>query len=116
MKGKRPYYIISVEYEGDGYESWIAYIGTNYKAALNRYIWYFNYIKNTDYHNDIGHGLEENLRIPDKQLEPGQSVWGSLYDGDVYSTSFHLECRSTNTFNKSNLEDIYKRDYPKAKY
>ena len=114
MKGKRPYYIISVQAEGDGYESWIAYIGTNYKAALNRYRWYFNRIKNTDFHNVDG--LEEHFQIPDKPLEPGQSAWGSLYDGYEYYTAVHLECRSTNTFYKSNLEDEYKEAYPKAKY
>ena len=118
MKGTRPFYIVSYTREYDGYESIIEYIGTNYKAALNRYIKLIEYIKQRDFldENIAEDRIEQTVRLPEQQLLPGQSVYSYMNDNDCCYMSFELSCMNTGSFRTQSFEEKYKRDCPNAKY
>ena len=75
--GKRPYYIISYTRDYEGYETVIEYIGTNYKAALNRYIKLIEYIKQRDFLDEHVEEdrIEQRVQLPEGELTPGHSVY-----------------------------------------
>ena len=118
--GKRPYYVINYIRDYDGYETYLEYIGSNYKAALNRYIKLFEYLKKRDF---IDEGVaEENisaeLRLPteDRPLEPGQTLWSYLNDNDSFYESISISCRYTNSYSTPFFEEKYKTEFPDSKY
>ena len=116
--GKRPYYILEFCRDCDGYYSETIYIGTNWKAALDRYRAAFAYIKKIDFYD---HGIHDDdingeLRMPDHQLVPGQSVCSYLNDDNECWDSLYLKCRETNKFHNTEWERYYKELYPNSKY
>lgn len=116
--GKRPYYVISYTREYDGYETVVEYIGTNYKAALNRYIKLIEYIKQRDFLDEHveEERIEQRVNLPERQLEPGQSVYSYLNDNDCYYMSIEMRCLNTDTFHTIAFENKYKIEYPNAKH
>lgn len=118
--GKRPYYIIHYIRDYDGYETFLEYVGSNYKAALNRYIKLFEYLKKRDF---IDEGVaEENisaeLRLPteDHPLRPGGNLWSYLNDNDSFYESICISCCYTNSYSNSFFEEKYKTEFPDSKY
>ena len=57
IMGKRPYYIINSFVDYDGYDSRVEYIGTNWKAARNRFFTVVELLKQEQF---FDHGLTEN--------------------------------------------------------
>ena len=116
--GKRPYYIISYTRDYEGYETVIEYIGTNYKAALNRYIKLIEYIKQRDFLEEHVEEdrIEQRVNIPDSELIPGQSVYSYINDNDCFYISVEMRCMNTDTFTTAIFENQYKQEYPNAKH
>lgn len=118
--GKRPYYIITYIKDYDGYETYLEYVGSNYKAAVNRYIKLYEYLKQRDF---IEQGVaEENicgdLRLPTKDdpLEVGRTFWSYLNDNDSFYESISISCRNTDSFFTTSFEENYKREFPNSKH
>ena len=116
--GKRPYYIIKHTKDYDGYECYVDYIGTNYKAALHRYKKLIDYIKQRWFIDDgvDENNIEQRIDIPQHQLLPGQATYSYLNDSDCFYISIEMSCMETNKFAIADFEQLYKRDYPDSKY
>ena len=116
--GKRPYYIISYTRDYDGYETIIEYIGTNYKAALNRYIKLIEYIKQRDFleENVQEDRIEQRTNIPETQLQPGQRVYSYMNDNDCFYITIEMFCINTDKFQTARFENQYEQEYPNAKH
>ena len=116
--GKRPYYIISYTRDYDGYETVIEYIGTNYKAALNRYIKLIEYIKQRDFLDEhVGEDrIEQRVQLPEGGLPPGRSVYSYMNDNDCYYISIEMRCMNTDTFSTPAFETKYQQEHPNAKH
>jgi len=116
--GKRPYYIISYTRDYEGYETVIEYIGTNYKAALNRYIKLIEYIKQRDFLEEHVEEdrIEQRVQLPEGELTPGHSVYSYMNDNDCFYISVEMRCMNTDTFSTARFENQYKQEYPNAKH
>ena len=116
--GKRPYYIINIIRDYDGYDSILEYIGTNYKAALNRYARLIEYIKQEEFFDQgVREGdMEIRIGMPENPLQPGEAVFSTVYDNDCCYYTIELFCRNTDVFNNQLHEEKYKREYPDAKH
>lgn len=114
----RKYYVISVQREYDGYETTIEYIGTNFKAACERYQKLFQYIKQRDFLDEgiAEDRIEANFRMPQAEMRPGDNNWSNLNDNDCYYISVVMHCITTNHFQSQFWEDRYKQETPNAKY
>ena len=116
--GNRPYYIISYTRDYDGYETFIEYVGTNYKAALDRYVALVNYIKQRDF---LDCGIEEDridmrVDIPQTPLQPGHRTYAYINDNDCGYMTGELRFVNTNRFLTSTFEEKYKATHPNSKY
>lgn len=114
----RKYYVIRLEREYEGYETNIMYIGTNAKAAIDRYTKLFQYVKQRDYLDEgvAPDRIEENFRMPSPEMNPGEQCYSGLNDGDCYYETLVFSCHTTNHFSIPAFEDRYKRETPNAKY
>lgn len=114
--GKRPFYVITQMNEGDGYSADTVYIGTNYKAAIARFKFLFESIRDNDY-GDIDPDRREATfpEIPN-ELPVGRCLWAGVNDQDCYYTSLELACINTETFRNPGLETAYKTHNPDAKH
>ncbi len=118
--GKRPYYVILFTKEYDGYETYLVYAGTNWKAACDRYKSYYQFIRNRDFINE---GIEEariedGFRTPDPNtpLRPWQNIYSYINDNDCYYVNIQLWCIETNKFMQDTAETNYKNMFPNSKY
>jgi len=120
MKGTRPYYIISYIRDYDGYDVSIEYIGTNYKAALDRYAKIFQYIKQRDFlEEDVEEeNIEQRLHLPDgkEDLAPGHCVASYINDGNEFYGTIKLECVLSKQFLTRRFEEEYRAECPNSKY
>lgn len=114
--GKRPYYVITQTNEGDGYNADTIYIGTNFKAAVARFRYIFEKIRDNDFGDVDRDRLEASFPDIPNEFPNGRSIWASINDNDCYYTSLELSMLNTDTFKNRNLEDMYKRDNPEAKH
>lgn len=118
--GNRPYYIITYIRDYDGYETNLEYVGSNYKAAINRYIKLFQYLKQRDFLDEgvAEENIYSDLKLPteDHPLEPGRQLWSYLNDNDSFYESVCIACRYTNSFLTPYFEDKYKNEFPDSKY
>lgn len=113
---KRPYYIVSYSVECDGYDYYIAYIGTNYKAACNRYNWLCDYLKRIYFTDE---GFEDrllNLSVvaPPDSLLVSRQHWSYMNDDRDCYISIGIQCANTDGFCIPSQEVAYKRDYPNS--
>lgn len=116
--GKRPYYLIYWTRDCDGYEFFPEYIGTNYKAALERYVQLFEYIRQNEF---IDEGVNPDhirgeVNLPRNPLLPGQEQASWINDDDTCWISVHLRCVTTGEFMSGVFERRYKEQFPNAKY
>lgn len=116
--GKRPYYILEFSRDCEGYFSETIYIGTNWKAALDRYVTAFQYIRKMDFLDEGVNedDIEERLNMPEHQLAPGESVCSYMNDQNECYDSLYLRCLYTNQFHAPAWEGFYKERYPNSKY
>ena len=94
-------------------------MGTNYKAALDRYYKLIDYIRERDFLNEgVGEDAIEMrvAEIPVRPLGVGESIYSYLNDSDYFYESIELTCVKTNSFNISIFENRYKQEYPNSKY
>lgn len=116
--GKRPYYWIYWCRDCEGYEFFPEYIGTNYKAALNRYNKLLEYIRQREF---IDEGVDParinmDIHTPNSPLNVGQQVTSWINDDDVCWISVHLQCVNTNKFVTGMFDEAYRAEFPDAKY
>lgn len=121
--GKRPYYILFYTTEYDGYNTEIVYIGSNFKAAKERYRALYDYIYDRDF---IQQGVEPDRidatfrQAPDDKMTPGQHISSWLNDQNETYDSVHLMCLNTGIFSgrgeMTHLEELYQMNHPNAKY
>ena len=113
---KRPYYIISYSIDCDGYDYYIAYIGTNYRAACNRYNWLCDYLKKI-YFADEGFNDEQlNLSVsaPPDSLEVTRQHWSYMNDDRDCYIGIGIQCVNTDKFFIPAQEAEYIIDYPNS--
>lgn len=116
--GKRPYYILLTHIDYDGYDTRVDYIGTNWKAAYNRYRALIDIVKQEQFFDNdlIEADIEGNYNLDPAPLEPGHARWSYMNDqNDVY-ISIQLLCMNTNEFAIQGYERRYKERYPNSKY
>lgn len=116
--GKRPYYIIYVTKDCDGYESWIEYIGSNWKAAYARFLSLIESIKQ-EYFYDEGVDQEHifvNFNPATQPLEINREIYAGINDDDCCWMSIYMKCLPTGQFAIPMHEERYRRDNPNAKY
>lgn len=116
--GKRPYYIIIFDRDCEGYYTDVCYIGTNWKAALDRYRTIIDCIKEVDFLNegvDPDH-IYSRVNLPERQLNPGEQIQSYLNDDNVCWDTITLKCMNTNKFTNNNWETKYKALFPNSKY
>ena len=116
--GKRPYYIIQYDRDCDGYYSDIVYLGTNYKAALDRYVATIDNIKREDF---LESGIHEedirmNVNLPNEPLAPGQQVSSWMNDDNECWDTIILKCMNAHQFSRERWETDYKNRFPNSKY
>ena len=118
MKGKRPYYVITYIREYDGYDSWVEYIGTNWKAAYNRYLKLVKYVEERELLNEGVDPDEVNRHIQEitEPLAPGRMISAYVNDNNCYYMTIKLECLTTNSFIDRGFEQKYKEEFPNSKY
>ena len=116
--GKRPYYIINTCVDYDGYNTMIDYVGTNWRAAYNRYLALVDIIKQREFldENVPEDSIEVRVHRADKPLTPNQSVWSYLNDQNDCYISIQLVCVNTNEFTNPITERAFKMRYPDSKY
>lgn len=123
--GTRPYYIIYHTVDYDGYEVYIDYVGSNFKAAADRYNSLFQSMRQRNFLDD---GVEEDningsytdpIEIKDR---PGTCAYSYLNDNDTYYLNITMMCTLTGKFTPApnGAENIYETDYrnryPNSKY
>ena len=119
IMGKRPYYIINSFVDYDGYDSRVEYIGTNWKAARNRFFTVVELLKQEQFfdhgltENDIQCSFRNNTDVP---LQPHHSQWAYMDDQNEVYISVQLVCVNTNAFGNEAWERKYKNRYPNSKY
>ena len=115
---KRPYYIIYYTTEYDGYRAQIKYIGTNFKAARDRYYFLREYIIQ---HYFLDEGVQEDriekyyADVPDN-MHIGETICSSMNDGDMMYDTLSLACVDTLHFFNNDEERKYKIAYPNSKF
>jgi len=118
MAGKRPYYVITYTRDCDGYDSYLTYIGTNWKAAYQRYLSLIEYIKQREF---IDYGANEDelnidIRRTDTPLRVGNDIYSYINNDDNCWISICLKCVNTHKFLDSGYEARYKNQFPNSKY
>ena len=118
--GKRPYYIIVFSKEYDGYENYIVYTGTNWKAACDRYKAFYQYVRQRDFINEgIEEGrIEDGFRPadPNNPIRPWQNLCSYINDNDCYYVTIQLWCVETDVFSNAQAEEKYKEMFPNSKH
>ena len=118
MAGKRPYYIISFIRECDGFDSYIIYLGVNWKAAYSRYLSAIDYIKEREFLDYGANEDELNIDIQRAQapLEIGRYIRAYLNNDDNCWVTVELRCVNTHHFLDQYFENKYKNQFPDSKY
>lgn len=116
--GKRPYYVVTYERDCEGYYTEVCYIGSNWKAAVDRYRAAYDKIKEMDF---TRHGLTDEqiyteFRNPTEKLFPGQNIRSYINDDNMCWDSVCLLCMKANEFSQQGWEDYYKACFPNSKY
>lgn len=116
--GKRKYYVIHRQDEGDGYDTTILYVGTNWKAVVSRYRFLFEEIRDMDFDGRDRDDLEIDYpnNLEQKVMQPGDVVWANVNDNNCYYTSLIISCMTTEHFWNNNVEGRYKNMNPQAKH
>ena len=116
--GTRPYYVIMWHRDYDGHEHIIEYVGTNYKAAKERFRYLFEFIYQRDFLDEgiAAERVERHFNECPATLLPGQSVYAYMNDNDCYYIDLELKCMNTGKFHNQHMEDRYKQDFPNSKY
>ena len=118
---KRPLYVILLTQDYDGTETNVAYVGTNMQAAVERYKFIFQQVKEQAF---LNRGYpEEDLsisfdnRVNTKSLiKPGFNSWSYINDNcEVYWT-IQFMCILPHRFVNGADEERYKQEHPNAKY
>ena len=123
--GNRPYYIITHTVDYDGYGDYFDYIGVNAKAAKARFGFLYRDLRRI-YYEENGAG-RINGDLPDvdvELLENGRVYTAYLNDDDQCWIGITLRKVATGVFQQSDggvgdgyrREDLYKREFPNAKY
>ena len=136
--GKRPYYVISHIVECEGYSSYIDYVGTNLKAAINRFKFICEDIKKQYFLDE--NIAEDNINanfMPANDWDQYLSVIGNRVRYDINDDNecwigVWRDCCDTNRFlgvmggydyrhprlntDNNTREDRYKHLYPNSKY
>ena len=115
---KRPYYIIYFERDCEGYYTDICYIGTNWKAALDRYKTAIECVREVDFLNEgiVPDGIIEHINMPERPLSPGERIQSYLNDDNTCWDTITLACMNTNKFAIPYWEGKYKALFPNSKY
>ena len=123
--GNRPYYVITHTVDYDGYGDYFDYVGVNSKAAIDRFEFLYRDLRRIYYEeNEVGH---INGNMPDVDialLENGKIYTAYLNDDDQCWIGITLRKVTTGVFQQSDggthdghrREDLYKQEYPNAKY
>ena len=116
--GKRPYYIIKYVTDYDGYDDRLMYLGTNYKAACNRYLRLVHYLKKRHFLDEgvAEHNISLSIGEPPAAMVPGNSVYTYMNDNDSYYLTVSMRCIDTNRFMDQSYEDMFRQDFPDSKY
>lgn len=115
--GKRLRYVISYSKEYDGYEHTVYYIGSNEKAAIERYRYVIEYLKRVRFFNE---GVNEDeiqttINMPTRPLQNNETIYSSISDDNEWITIV-LQAIVMNTFIEDEEEQRYLDEHPEAKF
>lgn len=110
---KRPFYIIQTSIDYDGYESYVDYVGDNFEAAVARYRWIREWLDEEYFEGYDPEDIEHDYTEPDKNATYANSY---LNNQDNIYISVLFRVVHKNEFTVPRKEEIYKQQYPNAKY